>query len=131
MLWELIRYLQHPLSGLLDPQGKDASQMVRGVEITSEDAVVATTLPEPREPVLEVDLREPKITVLHTVLIAEQAVRKPPTLPSRREVRLVRQLGANAGNGRRATTRVGIRTRRTPGNCAGGMASAGASGRIQ
>jgi len=97
VLWELIRYLQHPLSGLLDPQGNDASQVVRGVEITSQDAVLATALPEPREPVLEVDLREPKITVLHTVLIAEPAVRMPPTLPSRREVRLVRQLGANTG----------------------------------
>ena len=43
------------------------------------------------------DLREPKITVLHTVLIAEPAVRQPPTLPSRREVRLVRQLRSGAG----------------------------------
>jgi hypothetical protein len=94
VLAELIRYLQHPRSGAL--ADRDGAQFVRGVDITHEDAVVATALPESREPV-DVDLRDPQITVRHTVLIAEPAVRKPPTLPSRREVRLVRQLAPTTG----------------------------------
>jgi hypothetical protein len=93
VLSELIRYLEHPRSGAIGD--REASAVVRGVTITDEDALVATAVPESRPPV--VDLREPQITVLHTVLIAESAVRKPPTLPSRREVRLVRQLGAHTG----------------------------------
>jgi hypothetical protein len=80
---------------VLEPEGPASLHVVRGVEISGPDAP-APSLPEPREPVHEV-ARDPQITVLHTVLIAEPAVRMPPTLPSRREIRLVRQLGANTG----------------------------------
>jgi hypothetical protein len=116
VLWELIRYLQHPLSGVLDGVERVPAQLVRRVEIARPEPDPATPasppapIPAPadasedgpedepvRELVREVDLREPKITVLHTVLIAEPAVREPPTLPSRREVRLVRQLRSGAG----------------------------------
>ncbi len=96
LLGELIRYLEHPQSGTLGLGDLSSSQIVRRVEIAGSEQVVAT-LPEPREPVAEVDLRDPKVPVLHTVLIAEPRVRVQPTLPSRREVRLVRQLGANTG----------------------------------
>ena len=116
VLWELIRYLKHPLSGVLDGVERVPAQLVRRVEIarpepsaqaqaksqaqaqaqTSTSTDASADEPED-ELVREVDLREPKITVLHTVLIAEPAVRQPPALPSRREVRLVRQLRSDAG----------------------------------
>lgn len=95
VLWELIRYLEHPLAGVMEFADHGSVHVVRRVEIARVEP--APILPEPREPVLEVDLRDPQVTVLHTVLIAEPAVRKPPTLPSRREVRLVRQLGVDTG----------------------------------
>jgi hypothetical protein len=91
VLAELIRYLEHPRSGAgVEP----AVRLVRGVQLAPDEAALR---PEPSEPVLEVDLREPPVTVLHTVLIAEPAGgRQSPPLPSRREVRLVRRLGAGA-----------------------------------
>jgi len=95
VLQELIRYLEHPRAGAMDFDDLGPSQIVRRVEIASADPGSAV-VPEPREPVLDVDLREPSSTVLHTVVIPEPAVRRPPTLPSRREVRLVRQLRVNA-----------------------------------
>lgn len=100
VLGELMRYLEHPrsgaISGAMESEDVGSSQIVRGVEITSQEVVVAA-MPEQREPVLDIDLREPQTTVLRTVLIPEPAIRMPPTLPSRREVRLVRQLGATTG----------------------------------
>jgi hypothetical protein len=95
VLWELIRYLEHPLSGVIGFADHGSVHVVRRVEIDRPEP--AAIVPEPREPVLEVDLRDPQITVLHTVLIAEPAVRRPPTLPSRREVRLVRRLDLDSG----------------------------------
>jgi hypothetical protein len=93
VLSELIRYLEDPRSGTLESEENGAD---RGPELPP--GTRSLELPEPREPVREVDLREPKITVLHTVLVAEPAARMPPTLPSRREVRMVRHLGVNAGD---------------------------------
>jgi hypothetical protein len=93
LLGELIDYLEHPRSGVTGVDQLGSPQIVRGVEIASQDPAAA--LPEQREPVLEVDLREPQ---LHTVLITEPAVRVPPALPSRREVRLVRRLRMNVGD---------------------------------
>jgi len=96
LLGELIRYLEHPRSGASGFDDLGAAQIVRRVEIAGPEQALVS-LPEQREPVVEVDLRDPTTTVLHTVLIAESAVREPPTLPSRREVRLVRQLGTSTG----------------------------------
>ena len=96
LLGELIRYLEHPRSGASGFDDVGGAQIVRRVEIANPDQA-PVSLPEQREPVIEVDLRDPQTPVLHTVLIAESAVREPPSLPSRREVRLVRQLGVSTG----------------------------------
>jgi hypothetical protein len=102
LLGELVRYLEHPQSGTSGFEDLGSAQIVRRVEIADAESAAAC-VPEQREPVIEIDVRDPQATVLHTVLIAESAVRVPPSLPSRREVRLVRQLGANTGD--RSTAR--------------------------
>jgi uncharacterized protein DUF2510 len=75
LLGELIRYLEHPGSGVLESEDKG--------------------------PVRSVDLRDPKVSVLRTVQLDEAEVRRPPTPPTRRDLRAGRRLGARNGSSAR------------------------------
>jgi hypothetical protein len=69
LLGELIRYLEHPRSGVLAD----------------------------KSPVRSVDLRDRTMAGLRTVLVGEAGVRMPPVPPTRRDLRLVRRLPAPGG----------------------------------
>jgi uncharacterized protein DUF2510 len=75
LLAELIRYLEHPRSGVLAVEDKG--------------------------PVRSIDLRDPSMDGLRTVLVGERGQRLPPTPPTRRDLRLVRRLPTLPGVGAR------------------------------
>jgi uncharacterized protein DUF2510 len=78
LLGELIRYLEHPRSGVLEVKAAG------------------------KGPVRSIDLRDPTPAGLRTVLVGESALRLPPIPPTRRDLRLVRRLPALTGPGARS-----------------------------